>query len=233
MSIDLKQFLAKQLNDHKDSPSGVVQATFYEWTEEHISDAIHLGLCYLYSLLPQEFSKLKVYEVLKTDCVFDFCNVCEKFVGIVDVEIDGVGCIEVTKVDNQVNSLIGLLSISCPVGQNDESVESGYSWDVVDGSNCVVKFDREIKSGSEIRYMCASPPEGVDIIHSENLCEYLPLIADYALWWLFRTDSESRSNLDRAKLHFEGVKDFVTTKLLLEFSLQEDDYNFGRRKVDD
>ena len=79
--------------------------------------------------------------------------------------------------------------------------------------------------------MC-SPPEELEYLDDDRICQYLPLVADYALWWLFRTDSES-SNLERARLHFEGVRDFVTTKLLLEFSLQEDDYNFGRRKVDD
>lgn len=231
MPIDAKQFLARQLNDHSESPSGVVQNTFYEWTESHITDALHLGLCYLYGLLPNEFSNLSEHEVTESDCIIKFCNECGKFLGVVDMEIDGQGCIDVTKIDEESNSLIELLSIACP--NNDDAPQVGYSWDVVDGSNCVVKFDREVPQGAIIRYMCGSPPETIDDLDTPGLCEYLPLVADYALWWLFRTDSESRSNIERARLHFEGVRDFVTTKLLLEFSLQEDDYNFGRRKVDD
>ena len=231
MTIDVKQFLARQLNDHSESPSGVVQKTFYEWTEKHIGDAVHLGLCYLYSILPNEFSKLSTHTTTTADCVYDFCETCSKFLGIVDLTIEGESCLNATKIDEETNSLIGMFSMNCP--QVDDTIVSGVLWDIVDGSSCVVKFDRELPAGSEIRFMCATPPEELEYLDDDRICQYLPLVADYALWWLFRTDSESRSNLERARLHFEGVRDFVTTKLLLEFSLQEDDYNFGRRKVDD
>lgn len=231
MTIDVKQFLARQLNDHSESPSGVVQRTFYEWGEEHISNAVHLGLCYLYSLLPNEFSNLSTHTTTQSDCVYNFCEVCSKFLGIVDLTIDGESCLKATQLDDESNSLMGLLSMNCP--QVDNTIPSGVMWDVVDGSSCVVKFDRELPVGTEIRFMCATPPDGLEPLDHDNICQYMPMIADYALWWLFRTDSESRSNLERARLHFEGVREFVTTKLLLEFSLQEDDYNFGRRRVDE
>lgn len=234
MPIDVREFLARQLNDHSESPSGVVQKTFYEWTEGHITDAVHLGLCYLYSILPVEFSSLEEFETTSADCVIDFCLACNKFLGVVNVEIDGVGCIETSKQDGETNNLMGLLDIGCPIGnsENPDDFEP-YHWEIVNGSTCVVLFDRELPVGATIRYMCASAPDGIEMLNDDKLCEYLPLIADFALWWLFRTDSESRSNLERARLHFESIRDFVTTKLLLEFSLNEDDYNFGRRKVDD
>lgn len=233
MTIEIREFLARQLNDHEDSPSGVVQKTFYEWTEKHLTDAVHMGLCYLYSLLPNQFSKLKSIETVKEDCVFEICNVCEKFLGIVDVGIDGVGCIEAQKKDGETNSLMNMLDINCPSDEPGAEDFDPYQWELIDGSRCVIKFDRVVPQGATIRLMCASAPDGIDELNDSRLCEYLPLVAEYALWWLFRTDSESRSNIERARLHFEGVSDFVRTKLLLEFSLNEDDYNFGRRKVDD
>lgn len=231
MTIDVRQFLARQLNDHSESPSGVVQRTFYEWTENHITDAVQLAFYYLYSILPNEFSKPVKYVVNTSDCVYDFCDHCSKFLGIIDISIDGESCITATMIDEETNSLVGLLNINCP--EDEDNYETGFTWDIVDGSSCVVKFDRPLPFGAEIRYMCGTEPDVIESLNDPSLRQYLPLIADYALWWLFRTDSESRSNLERARLHFEGVRDFVTTKLLLEFSLQEDDYNLGRRKIDD
>jgi len=230
--MNVKQFLARQLNDHSESPSGVVQKTFYEWTEGHITDALYLGICYLYSILPDKFSELTQITNTTAGCLVDFCTFCPKFLGIVNMTIGDQTCITTTKIDSETNSLIGMLSIKC-TGSDVDNDEDTYLWDVVDGSECVVRFDREVPVGAIFNIMCASAPDGIESLDDDRLCEFLPLIADYALWWLFRTDSESRSNLERARLHFDGVRDFVTTKLLLEFSLQEDDYNFGRRRVQD
>lgn len=228
-TIDLKEFLARQLNDHSDSPSGVVQPTYFEWTNGHIEDAINLAISYLYSLIPQEFSKLKEYKVKTPTCIIEFCNQCKKFISIVSVSVNGEDCSKTYKKDAETNSLSSLLSINCT--SDNSSLSDSYNWDLVDGSKCVVTFDQKLPTGAIVKYLCADNSSGIDNLNC--LSEYHPLIADYALWWLYRTDSESRSNLDRARLHFEGVKDFVTTKLLIEFSLQEDDYQYARRKVDD
>lgn len=233
MAINLKEFLAKQLNDHSESPSGVVQKTYYEWTESHIQDAIDLALCYVYSLIPQRFSSVEEYLTTSEDCLLNLCEVCSNFVGLASIEINGNSCIDIEKSSTESNSLIDLLSIGCVTGDDASDETDEYSWQFVDGSNCLIKFDRPVPINTKVKYLCSSKPESLDEMNANLLCEYESLIADYALWWLFRTDSESRSNLERARLHFQGVQFFVETKLLLEFSLREDDYSFGRRKVDD
>lgn len=230
--INIKEFLARQLNDHSESPSGVIQKTYFEWTENHLADAVQLALCYVYSILPQEFSELETYTVTESDCVISFCDECPRFIGLVSLKIGDEDCIELNEKSGKTNSLSSLLFTSC-INKDDDEAEDSYEWNVVDGGTCIIKFDKKLPIGAEIRYLCAPPPEDIDSLNDARMCQYLGLIADYALWWLFRTDSESRSNLERARLHFEGVKDFVTTKLLIEFSLREDDYNFGRRSVDD
>lgn len=233
MTINLREFLARQLNDHTDSTTGVVQKTYAEWGEAHLSDAINLALCYVYSLVPQHFSSLEEITLSQKACVIELCDVCNRFMGIASLNINGVACIDVNRSSSESNSLSDLFSVDC-VSDDDKSADNeDYSWEIVDGSNCIIKFDKILPSGTKIEYTCSTPPQDIDSVSESIRCEYGSLIADYALWWLFRTDSESRSNLDRARLHFDGVKHFVTTKLLLEFSLNEDDYNYGRRKVDD
>ena len=231
MAINVKHFLARQLNDHDESPSGVRQKIYFEWTEKHICDAIELSLCYLYSLLPQEFSEPKQLTVAERNCVINFCESCNRFLGLISGEFGDNKCISFNEVSGSTNSLSSLLSSVCATKSEDEADDS-YDWEVVNGSKCVIKFNEELPKGFVINYLCAMPPN-LDDLTDDKLCEYLSFIADCSLWWLFRTDSESRSNLDRARLHFEGMRYFVETKLLLEFSLREDDYNFGRRKVDD
>lgn len=232
MPIDVKQFIAKQLNDHSESPSGVVQATYYEWTESHVTDAVNLGICYLYSLLPSKFSKSQVHILNRPECVVEFCELCSKFMNLISVTVDGEECIEIEEADDDVNDLCSLLATSCENGEDGTTPIDDITWKRINGSDCIIKFNNALPSGSAIKYLCSMPPDGLDDLGDDKLCEYGGLIADYALWWLFRTDSESRSNLERARLHFEGVKNFVETKLLLEFSLSEDKYDLGRRKVD-
>lgn len=227
---NLKEFLARQLNDHQDSPSGVIQKTFYEWTEEHICDAICLGICYLYSLMPQDFTKLKSHKVTKDNCLFEFNDLCPRFVNLVTMTSPSGKKVDLSEKDAEIRSLLPLLNDKCRDAKETES--TSFDYDIQDGATGIVLFDKDVPVGSTIFYTCSEEP-GVDELDNDQMCQYHPLIADYALWWLFRTDSESRSNLERARLHFEGLRDFVTTKLLIEFSLREDDYIFARRKVDD
>ena len=228
---NLKEFLARQLNDHEESPSGVIQKTFYEWTEGHICDAICLGICYMYSLMPQDFVEVKTFKVTQADCVIDFNKLCPRFINLLTMTTPSGEKASLNEKDAEIRSLLPLLKDKCrTASQSEESLD--YDYDLVDDANGLVLFDKDVPKGTILRYTCSSEP-GIDDLDSEQMCQYHPLIADYALWWLFRTDSESRSNLERARLHFEGVRDFVTTKLLLEFSLKEDDYNYGRVKTPD
>lgn len=243
MLSNLRQFLARQLNDHADSPSGVIQPTYTEWTEQHITDALELAVCYVYSLIPQEFAQIEKLTVAEETCVVEFQPSCERFTGVVNLQIGTDLCVPLHQMEDgeqypeqcRTNSLMDLLGEPCETIQptsNEIKRDMTYFWDEVDGSKSAVKFDKALPVGSIITYTCATPPSLDTMDNSEN-CQYHPLIADYALWWLFRTDTESRSNLARADMHFKGVRDFVETKLLLEFSLREDDFDFGRRKVDD
>lgn len=232
MIFQIRQFIARQLNDHDDSPSGVEQPIYYEWTSQHITDALYLAVQYLYSIIPQNFTDLKKKTITSSDCVVSFCEDCSKFITIINVETLEKGCIQVVHKDYESNDMSSLLDIGCNI-PNDNDL-SNLTWELVDGATCIIKFNQPLPQGTVINYLCATPMADVDdfLLDKKN-SEYLPLITDYALWWLYRTDSESRSNLERAKLHYTGVKEFVTQKLEIEFSLKEDDYNYGRRKVDD
>lgn len=229
--MDIREFIARQLNDHSESPSGVVQPTYFEWTEGHITEAVGLGICYLYSLLPDKFSNPNSHILTTSECVIEFCETCYKFMNVIAVTIEGDKCVDIEEDDEDSNDLNDLLATSCVIDVGTETDD--ITWKRIDGTDCIIRFSQPLPAGTSIRYLCSAPPDGLDDFSEQMLCEYGSLIADYALWWLFRTDSESRSNLSRASLHFEGVKQFVETKLLLEFSLSEDDYNHGRRKVDD
>lgn len=226
--MNIKEFIAKQLNDHSDSQSGVIQKTYSEWTESHIGDAVELGLIYLYSLIPQEFTELNSITIKKKQCVLDLQKICSKFGGIVCITSPDGNKIDVTEKDADTRDLLPLLASNCPANNSDTLTEISY--DVSDASKGILLFSDPVPVGTVIHYTCSKTP---DLEKLDEKTEYIPLVAEYALWWLFRTDSESRSNLERARLHFEAIRDFVTTKLLIEFSLREDDYNYGRRKVDD
>lgn len=235
--LNLKEFLAKQLNDYggEAGKHGVIQKTFTEWSEEHICDAICLGICYMYSLMPGDFTEIKTHTVTKPKCVFDFSSLCSRFINLVSITSPSGKKQTVKEKDSEIRSLTGLLGNTCyKSGESTSTDPEEYSYDVVDGTKDVLLFTDEIPAGSVITYVCSKAPT-IEDLDSDKMCQYHGMIADYALWWLFRTDSESRSNLERARLHFEGLRDFVTTKLLIEFSLREDDYSSlgGRRKVDD
>jgi hypothetical protein len=229
---NLKEFLARQLNDHCESPAGIVKKTFYEWGEGHICDAVNLAMCYVYSLIPQDFTTTETL-VLKADTkIVDFSSVCEKYTAFICLELPNGDIAEVTEKDAAVRDLMPLLANKCTTSSSSSNPES-FTFDNVDGSKDILLFKPAVPAGSKIMFSCAKAPSA-DSITDDQLCQYGPLIAEYALWWLFRTDSESRSSLERAKLHYQAISDFVTTKLLLEFSLDEDDYNYGRlKKADD
>lgn len=237
--MNLKEFVARQLNDHCESPSGVKQDTYTEWTETHICDALELGMCYLYSLVPQEFSKIQTTTVESETCIVDLSNLCERFISLSNLSIGDNQCVSLNQEDESEDESIDLLSVIGDLceGQGGEvegedPADVNYNWTVADGSTSVLKFDPVIPAGSVLTYLCAPAPT-MDDLDESKMCQYHSMIADFALWWLFRTDTESRSNLDRARLHFEALQFFVETKLLIEFSLKEDDYNYGRRKVPD
>lgn len=227
--MDIRDFLARHLNDHEESVRGVRQPTFFTWSKAHVTEAVTLALTFLYSLVPEKFGKLKTFTVQEEDCIISFCEECGKFLGIVDIEIDGRSCLNISENKANTNSLFASLNIGCTVsGPRDRD----YTWSYVDNSACVIRFDHPLPKGTIVRYLCAKAP-GIEDLETDLLAEYLSIIAEYAAFWLFRTDSESKSNLERATHHWTAVQYLVQTKLMIEFSLREDDYLFGHRKVED
>lgn len=230
--LNLKEFLARQLNDHSDSPSGVTQKLFYEWTEPHIEQALCMALDVLYSLVPQNFTEVKQFETKTEDCIVDVGKYCQRFIQAVTI---GDVCTVLEEKPIEVNNLSNLFSTNCNKKLTMEEKIGDFGkiyYETVPGSNDVIRFEEPLPKGTLIRYLCGNPPTLNDI-NGGNLDGYKSFVAAFALWWLFRTDSESRSNLERASLYWQEVAFFVETKLLIEFSLSEDDYSYGRKRVSD
>ena len=237
--MEIREFLARQLNDHEESARGVRQGTFFTWSEAHVGQAVDMALSFVYSLIPDTFSRIETIDVKEEDCVFEFCDVCEKFLGIVDIEIDGEKCIEMDKKGEKARSLIGMLSIGCTDKEEEEEKEKeeskkdkNYTWEFVYNSVCAVKFENPLPVGSKIRYVCSRKPKESDL-KTKAWEEYLPIIAEYSAYWLFRTDSESRSNLERAEMHRETLEWLVKTKLGMEIDLRNNEHVWGVRQAQD
>lgn len=216
------EFIARQLNDHEDCDHGVRQGTYHTWKEDHIKQAIQHALSYLYAIKPDTFAKPITYTTPSTSCVLDMSAACSKPLDILSV---GDACDNVVLETDETNNLLGLLQTNCTTSSTDQFTLTQKSATVyVSGS--------EIPKGTTISLLCAAPPN-TDTVSNDTLAEYQPLITAFALWWLLLTDNESRSNQPRWEAYFEQVRWFVETKLLIEFSLSEDDYKYGRRRVND
>lgn len=217
------EFIARQLNDHESSKRGVRQSTFHTWSEPHIKEALAMGLCYLFSIKPDEFAKLQTMKLKEGSCYLQFpCGNVLDVLGIGD-------CNNVVFQENQnTNNLMSLLSTSCVEVTND--VDSSYT--IERSAKGIFTASSKIPADTVITYICAESPSTENIDESV-LCEHSTLITSFALWWLLLTDNESRTNLERADRYYQMVKDYVELKLLLEFSLSEDDYRYGRRRVND
>ncbi len=229
--MELREFLARHLNDHEESARGVRQGTFFTWSEAHVREAVDVALALVYSLVPDTFARVETIDVEEEDCVFEFCEVCEKFMGIVDVEIDGEKCIEMDKTGEKARSILKMLSIGCTPEEETE-LNKNYTWEFVHNTTCVVKFENPLPKGSKIRYICSRKPNEEDL-EKKAFEEYLPIIAEYSAYWLFRTDSESRSNLQRADLHRQTFEKLVELKLGLEVDARNNEHIWGLRQPQD
>lgn len=234
--MDVREYLARHLNDHEESARGVKQPTFFTWSEAHVAQAVELALSFLYGLIPDRFSKLETREIEEEDCVLYFCDRCEKFMGIVDLEIDGKKCIKLDEKEERElkkRDLLDMLHIGCSdkeeVTEDDEE-KKNYTWEFVKNSICTVKFENPLPKGSKVRYLCSRKPSLEEL---ESMDEFMPIVAEYAAFWLYRTDSESRSNLERAQLHFQALELLVRTKLAIELDLRNNEHIFGLRQAQD
>lgn len=230
--MDVREYLARHLNDHEESARGVRQPTFFTWSEKHVAQAVELALSFLYGIIPDRFSKLETREIDEEDCVLYFCDRCEKFMGIVDVEIDGKKCIKLDEKGVEARNLLEMLDIGCSdksETENDKE-KKNYTWEFVKNSVCTVKFENPLPKGSKVRYLCSRKPS---IEELESIEEFMPIVAEYAAYWLYRTDSESRSNLERAEQHRQAFVFLVRTKLAIEIDLRNNESIFGLRQAQD
>lgn len=230
--MDVREYLARHLNDHEESARGVRQPTFFTWSEKHVAQAVELALSFLYGIIPDRFSKLETREIEEEDCVLYFCDRCEKFMGIVDVEIDGEKCIKLDEKGVEARNLLDMLDIGCSdksETENDKE-KKNYTWEFVKNSVCTVKFENPLPKGSKVRYLCSRKPSLEEL---ESIEEFMPIVAEYAAYWLYRTDSESRSNLERAEQHRQAFVFLVRTKLAIEIDLRNNESIFGLRQAQD
>lgn len=218
----LAEFIARQLNDHKQSKRGARQGTFHTWSEPHIKEAIDIALSYLFSILPSIFAEIKETVLPEESCDIEFkcCKVLDIF---------GIGeCSNVSIQESpSTNNLLSMLCTPC--------ASTGFisSYVLTRLTSNIFTSATPIPAGVAIRYLCAEKPDDCKEADDCILDEHATLITAFALWWLLLTDNESRTNLERAQLYYQTVKDYVELKLLLEFSLNEDDYKYGRRVVND
>lgn len=223
MSLDsLIDLIARQLNDHQDSSQGIEHPSYVTWVRPHIEGALSMALGYLLSIKPDTFSRIVTYVTSETSCYLKLP--CSKVLDVLQV---GTQCnnAHVIETSGQI-SLISLLTATC------HATPTNPQYEFVNKGNGIYQVTPAIPKGTTITFLCSSLPS-LSQIDDGLLTEYQPLLLNFALWFLLLTDNESRSNLDRAQLYYTAVKDFVETKLLIEFSLREDDYLYGRRKVDD
>ena len=224
-SDDTAEFIARQLNDHEDCDHGVRQGTFHTWKKAHVLQAIDMACCYLFSIKPDSFADPVTFETTEASCIVNTKAACAKPLSILSV---GGGCNNVTEETEETNDLLSLMTNPCA-----SLSETAPSYSVSKKSDTVYVSGSEIPKGTSITVLCAQAPDTNTEAADSILTEYKPLITAFACWWLLLTDNESRSNQARWQAYYQMVRDFVELKLLLEFSLNEDDYKYGRRRIND
>ena len=223
-SDDTAEFIARQLNDHEDCDHGVRQGTYHTWKKTHILQAIEMACCYLFSIKPDSFADPVTFQTTQDSCIINTKAACAKPLSILSV---GEGCGNVVEETEETNDLLSLMTDACT---SDEALTS---YTVEKKSDTVYVAGSVVPKGTSVTVLCAQPPSTDDDSADSILAEYKPLITAFACWWLLLTDNELRSNQARWQAYYMMVKDFVELKLLLEFSLNEDDYQYGRRRVND
>lgn len=219
------EFIARQLNDHEDCDHGVRQGTYHTWKEAHIKQALSLAASYLFSIKPDSFASPISYETTSANCTIDTGEACAKPLDILAI---GDNCDNVVEETEEANSLLTMMGNACATTAAEPN-----TYTIKKVSDSVYTSKDVIPAGTKIILLCATPPNDISTVPNTILSEYQPLLVNFALWWLLLTDNESRSNQPRWEEYFKMVQWFVESKLLLEFSLSEDDYKYGRRRVND
>ena len=213
----LLQAMARQLNDHEQSPRGAIQPTFYTWTEPHLKDALELAGQYLFSIKPSVFAKAQCHQTTELSCLVDLNGACGK---VIDLLAVNGSCDNIRKKDIKTNNLTPLLKTKCNTPKGESFETYNYQF-VADG---IIQFEKPLPSETPITYLCAAST-GVDNMTPFLIGEYSPLLMNYALWWVLLTDNDSRSNQPRWESYFIALREFVTLKMQLEFSLKDDGFD--------
>jgi len=220
----LTEFIAKQLNDHSTSPRGVVQPTYYQWTEHHIHDALLQGASYIYSIKSDLFSVLNCYVTEETTCTVDLNSICCRVIDVVSVGV--MGCANVDNDTLNGRSLLSLVEqLPCDRVCPDTPSFGVFSFQTL--ARGIFQFRETIPKNTKLTFICSNPPSSIDSLPSCLYAEYRPLLTSFALWWLLLTTNESRANLERVNMYYQQMQDFVTLKLKLEFSLVAENFKDG------
>lgn len=218
---DLIQHISRQLNDHKESPHGVEQPTYYTWPETHIKEAVANAASYLYSIFPEAFAVPGCHKLTVSTCVVDLSTVCHKLTSIISV---GSGCNNARQRDDGAYNMKQMLQLPCDFSKP----ENQQLWYYRVLSPKVIQFEQTVPANTVIHFMCASY-NGVDALPEHMIIEHGTLLTSFSLWWLLLTDNESRSNPERWQSYYQSVRDYVTLKLNVEFSLRAEDYINGQK----
>lgn len=218
---DIQEQIARQLNDHAESPRGVVQDTFYTWTLPHINSSLNTTLSFLYAYKPDLFSSIKCYTIKEESCLVDLKTECGNVLKLLGVN---GSCDNIITRDPESMDLLPLLTRMCDV-MIDDSLDFG-KYEVQLISEGVFQFKTPLPEGTIIQYLCAVFE---DIYNTPDIIfnEYRPLFVSMSCWLLLLTDNESRSNMERVPHYYAQVSDFLQTKLQIDFSLWATDYKDG------
>ena len=220
------EYIAKQLNDHENQCHGVKQGSYVVWSLDHIKDAVQCALDYLFSIYPTAFpTTIHTLNQKEDSCIIDLSCVGCKVLEVIRVGHEQ--CDNTTiQSTTETNNLLTMLDTSCIAPTTTEDKQ--YTLRQLANDKYIA--DSIIPEDTPIDFLCTSPTEELP---AAFIREYSSIIKNYALWQLLLTDNESRTNQPRWESYFNALKMFVEMKLLLEFSLKEDDYYLGRRLVDD
>jgi len=219
----IREQIARQLNDHADSPRGVVQDTYYTWTEAHIDSALETTLSYLYAYKVDLFGTIQCHEVSRESCLVDLKATCGNVIRLLGINSS---CDNIIEKEPEKIDLLNLVSRFCNFSLQDNLDLNRYEMQHI--SEGIYQFSTLLPVGTQVHYLCAVYK---DIYNLPDIIlqEFRVLFVSMTCWLLLLTDNESRSNMDRVPFYYKQTSDFINLKLQLDFSTWASDYQDGKQ----
>lgn len=248
---ELAEFILRQLNDHNDSPHGVVQHSYTIYAEPQVHAAINCAASYLYAIAPRRFSSIICRKIDATTCIVNTQGVCNKTIDIVSVtsntrnnrRIDQnnetlltTPCNQrIAERTNNGRNLMPLLNHTCTSAQ-DSSAGAGAGAEFSTRyyhriTEHIFEFEKPLPQGFKINILCATYP-GLGAINENWLREYQYFITHFALYSLLLADNESRSNIERATLYLNSCNSFLDKKLIVEHAINPQSFIYKNELYD-